>query len=605
MRNQLIFAGLLAVACDVAAAAVHELTPTESIQQTIDRAAAGDVIVLGDGVYHEAIDIDKPGLTIRAANPGKATITNRHDGDVIWRQAEGQSHVWFAEGIDWPVHGMRVEGLHAFDYRTRDHFDKRECGPYWSKAWQAERKRYTSPPISFAHDAPNHTLWLRLNDNRDPNNLTIDFNSRDVDARTLVQKDLGTAWNQQQIVVISKDPPEHPITHWYDGTPEHPAKGRKIDFPKMCGTVIQINADDVKLEGLRITMGPTVGVEVNNASGVTIRDCYFAGYQFAINTGYECTKLTVEHCEFDGGKMVSFGRNGSAFEHMWNHSTYIIPIKFNGTGLTFKHNYIYEGFDLFQPRGRHKDFAHVPDIPSEVAYNVWHIATDNALEFDGVEAMLNMRVHHNLVLENKHDALAITTTEAGSPLLIDHNIFWPAGRRIMKLAGTGRTNRGVIFAHNTYFAGAECSYGDFADSAFDNNIVISDCQKSGCWTAKRLGDFFPSRYNLLQNGERYTEGFEGPTADPQFGTTPQTIFALREGSPAIDAGLANEAYQQDNMTDGKPDLGALEFGETIEDWRKRFGHCGPRWITADNAAELAPIRPGWPKQIDPRWGGLE
>ena len=594
-------AALVLVVASVADGATHRIGPDTSIQQTIDGAAPADVIVLADGVYHEAITVTKP-LTIRAEHPGEVTITNAYGGKVTWRKADAPQ-TWYAEGIDWPVNGMRVGGLHAFDYRSKENFDTQMVGPYWSKGWQAEKKHYTNPPIYFAHDAATSTLWLKLDDDRDPNTINIAFNSADVDGRTLVQKDLGTAWNQQQIVVISKDPPVHPITHWYAGTPDNPSQGRIIDFPRICGITIDVQADGVTLEGLRVGMAPTVGVEVNNSHHVTIRDCYFSGYQFAINTGYECTNLTVEHCEMDGGRMVTFGRNGSVFHHMWNHCTYMNPVKFNGTGLTFRHNYVYEGYDLFHPRGRHKDFPQVPDIASDVAYNVWQNATDNALEFDSVEAMQNMRVHHNLILQN-HDALAFTTTEHGSPLLVDHNIWWPGGGRIMKLAGTGRPNRGVIFVHNTYFTGNTDPGNVFEDSVFENNIVMTTADKP-LWTPRGLGTFFPTRYNLLLNGDKWAPGFQGITAPPKFGDSPATFFVLQAGSPAIDAGRAAPAYHQDNVTDGKPDLGALEYGQTVEDWREQFGHCGPRWITPANAAEKAPLRPAWPGELDPRWGGLD
>jgi hypothetical protein len=581
----------------------HVLSPGDGVQEAIDRAADGDVLVLRNGVYPGALRIHKS-ITLKAAHGGEATVTNRHPEPVTWRRASPDGRVWVARGIDWPVHGMTVEGRHAFDYRTKENFDTRTCGPYWSKGWQAGRTPYTKPPVSFARDAATGTLWLRLPDDRDPNALAVDFNGRDVDGRTLVQKDLGTYWNQQQVVTVSPDPPVHPITMWYAGTPENPSRPRVIDFPKICGIVIEICADGVTLEGLRIHMAPTVGVEVNNSRRVTIRDCYFSGYQFAVNTGYACTHLAVEHCEMDGGELITSGGHRNVTNHMWNHSTYVNPVKFNGTGLTFRHNYVYEGFDLFHPRGRHKDFPHVPDLPSEVAFNLWHNAIDNALEFDGVEARLTMRVHHNVVIQ-AHDALAITTTENGGPLTIDHNLWWPGGGRIMKLVGTGRRNHGVRFVHNTYFTGSRCSYNTFGRSVFENNIVVSGCRKAGCWTRPRLGAFFPTRYNLLARGERYTEGFEGLTADPHLGETPATRFLLQPGSPAIDAGVARPDYHQENVTDGKPDLGALEHGETIDDWRKRFGHVGPRWITAATAAEKAPHRPPWPAALDPRWGGLD
>ena len=584
-------------------AATIRVSREQSIQQAIDHSSDGDVIVVEDGVYHECIEITKS-IILRAEHGGEATITNRYKGPVTWVRASGDSQTWFATGIDWPVHRLLVEGVHAFDYRTKENFDSRTCGPYWSKGWQADVQSYTTPPIYFAHDAGISTLWLKLNDARNPNNIRIGFNSRNVSGKTLVQKDLGAYWNQQQIVTVSADPPVHPITMWYSGTPDNPSKPRIINFPKICGIVINIKADNVTLEGLRIQMAPTVGVEVNNSHNVTIRDCYFSGYQFAVNTGYECTNLVIEHCEMDGGEMISFGGHRDVTNHMWNHNTYVNPIKFNGTGLTFHHNYVYEGYDLFHPRGRHKDYPHVPNLQSDVAYNVWQNAIDNSLEFDGVEALMNMRVHHNLILQD-HDALAITTTENGGPLTIDHNIWWPGGGRIMKLVGTGRRNNGVQFVHNTYFTGDRCSHNTFGSSVFENNIILSDCNQPGCWSQQSLGAFFPTRYNLLRDAEKYTTGFAGLTASPKFGQTPDALFLLQQDSPAINAGISKEGYNQDNVADDKPDLGALEYGQTIDDWRHVFGRVGPRWITADNAAKKAPHRPTWPKELDRRWGGLD
>lgn len=419
-----------------AQAEIHRIVPGESIQQRIDQAKESDVLILKEGVYHERLNIHKP-ITLKAANPGEATVTGKYSGPVRWQRATPRSQIWYANGIDWPVHWLLVEGIHAFDYRNKDNFMNRVCGPYWSKGWQEGKSKYTVPPLYFAHDAANDTLWLQMDDSRNPNELEIHFNTSGLDGETLVQKDLGTYWNQQEIVVVSKNPPVHPLTMWYKGTAKNPGAPRHINFPKICGIVIDINADNVVLEGLRIHIAPTVGVEINNSRNVLIQDCYFSGHQYAINTGYECTKLTVKHCEMDGGLMYSYGRHRNVTLNMWNHSTYINPIKFNGVGLVFQHNYVYEGFDLFHPRGRHRNFPHIPDLRSDVSFNVWHNAIDNVAEFDGVEARMNVRFHHNLIISD-HDALAITTTENGGPLSIDHNIWWPGGGRIMKLTGTGR-----------------------------------------------------------------------------------------------------------------------------------------------------------------------
>jgi hypothetical protein len=396
---------------------------------------------------------------------------------------------------------------------------------------------------------------------------------------------------------------------WYEGTPDNPGMPRRMYIPRICGIAVNIRADDVTLEGLRIHMAPTVCIEVNNSSNVTIRDCYLSAYQYGINTGYECTGLSVMNCEFDGGSLISKGKHTAITENMWNHSTYVVPVRFNGTGLTFQHNYVYEGFDLFQPRGRHKDYPQVPDLMSDVSCNVWQQAIDNNLEFDGVEALISMRFHHNLVIGREGcDMLAITTTEKGDPLLIDHNLFWDGGksRRIMKLSGTGRLNDGVRFIHNTYITGDYCSHAEFGPgSIFENNIVVSAARDGGCWSPANMGFFFPTRHNLLVNGDSYLEAFEGLTADPMLGGTASDRFCLQPGSPAIDAGVQKVDYHHDDYTGAGPDLGALESTDDIDDWRALFGHCGPTWISTENAWLKAPNRPEWPSGLDRKWGGLD
>lgn len=214
-------------------AATLQVEPGHSVQAAIDRAAAGDVIVIADGVYHEALNVHKA-ITLKAGNPGTVTITNKHPGPVNWQQNAGDDGVWYAEGIDWEVICLRVDGLHAFDHRTPENFHAREAGPFWSKGWQAKKKRYDVPPVSFAHDTAASRLWLRLHDGRDPNRSSIEFHRGGLDGRTLLQKDLGTAENQQEIVLISSSPSEYPVLHDYSGLRGEPPN-RRIDYPKVCG----------------------------------------------------------------------------------------------------------------------------------------------------------------------------------------------------------------------------------------------------------------------------------------------------------------------------------------------------------------------------------
>ena len=74
------------------------IRPDDSVQSVIDQASNGDVVVLQNGVYHGALNIDKS-ITLKAANGGEATVTNRHGGSITWIETSPGSRTWFAERI--------------------------------------------------------------------------------------------------------------------------------------------------------------------------------------------------------------------------------------------------------------------------------------------------------------------------------------------------------------------------------------------------------------------------------------------------------------------------------------------------------------------------
>ena len=62
-----IFCVVTAVGCgaDGAVAKVIEVAPGSSIQEAVDRASSGDVVLVQPGTYHETIVIDRAGITLR------------------------------------------------------------------------------------------------------------------------------------------------------------------------------------------------------------------------------------------------------------------------------------------------------------------------------------------------------------------------------------------------------------------------------------------------------------------------------------------------------------------------------------------------------------
>ena len=586
IKNILLFVLLCGLVLQAPFAKTIAVNSSQKISDALTSAASGDVIELDDGVYYECIDIKKS-IILKAKNAGKATITNKHKGAVSW--TNDKDNIYYADNISWPVHYMLIDGGSVWNYRKKSYMDQNISHDDFIK--QGTKSANYTP--GFAWDSSAKRIWLRSN--TDPNKAYIELNGADLDAVTYFQKDFGTRENQQTIWECSQTSPDHPLLQDYDGRID------TYDWPKICGIIVEVNADNVTLEGLRLHVAPTVCLDINDSKNLTVRDCFFSGYWHGLNTGYMAESTTVEYCEFDGGQVGSlpYGQKASFGPLV---TGFVCPVLHKGSGIFFRHNYVYEGFDGFQPRGIHKDYLNrgIRKIQSDVSYNIWQKMNDNNLEFDGVEYHCDMRFHHNLSIDCDKDNLAITSTENtnGGILTIDHNIFWPANGRIMKLAA-GDKNSGVWFIHNTYFGGKTCVKSKFeGDSRFENNLFYTEAA-ADCWSENSVGLFFPNKYNCI-----WGSNWNVPlNADPKLGATPETRFVLQQGSPAIDAGKVDASYYQNNVKDGKPDLGALEANETIDDWAKAFGHCGPRWIDKNNASVEAPYRTAWPQDIDRRWGG--
>jgi hypothetical protein len=87
------------------------------------------------------------------------------------------------------------------------------------------------------------------------------------------------------------------------------------------------------------------------------------------------------------------------------------------------------------------------------------------------------------------------------------------------------------------------------------------------------------------------------------GKSVQQAIALATDRDTIT--LHDGVYHEKIVIDKSIVLMALNSHENINSWREDFGHCGPTWINAQNAALKAPNRPTWPVEIDKRWGGLD
>ncbi|MDL5045308.1 hypothetical protein QQ054_04540 [Oscillatoria amoena NRMC-F 0135] len=275
-----------------------------------------------------------------------------------------------------------------------------------------------------------------------------------------------------------------------------------------------------------------------------------------------------------------------------------------GPGFIFRHNFIYEAFDGVQARGVHPDLVReLPDLPSDLSYNVIMNCIDNNLELDAWDRRANTRVHHNLVVNGS--SLLSCAPIQGGPLMVDHNIFFNApenglhGGYLLKHnqpASPQKLNTGLTVVHNTFVTPYKLLWTDewfppeYGSNTIENNIMLVDT--SAAW--QRDG-FTPTAHNLLWGKNTDASHIAGAVhADPGFASTEPYDFHLSPQSPAIDAGVNRDAEYHHNSVGGT-DLGAIEFGT-----RWSMPKPGPRWGNRDTL----PGRPGFPPSLPVHWAGF-
>jgi len=372
-------------------------------------------------------------------------------------------------------------------------------------------------------------------------------------------------------------------------------KSKPWHFPAELGVLVSVQADGVVIEGLRLHLAPHVAIDVQNSKRVTIQDCYFDGFQYAINSWARSEDLTVEHCEFSAGrfyervrKMMDGKGGGDAWAAIYFSRSEINVVAQEGPGFVFRHNFLYEGFDGIQPRGIAPDLVgELPDKASDISYNLFMNFVDNPLEPDGWTRLLNLRIHHNFVLD-AFGLLSCAPTQRG-PLTIDHNIFYNSpengliGGSLIKLGqpmSAAALNTGLKIVSNTFVQKGKNLVSpshptEFKDNLLENNILVCD---GGDWNHK---GWEPSKHNLVFGTDALPHGIH---KNPGFASEKPMDFRLSESSPARGAGAKNS------------DLGAIPYGGNWD-----FPKPGPRWATPANM----PQRPKWPASASPKWGGLD
>lgn len=368
-------------------------------------------------------------------------------------------------------------------------------------------------------------------------------------------------------------------------------------------TGISTNADYIRIKGFRIVGGNTGIRAADDSNNVIIEDNFVSGYgnkgggieiggqvtgdafSTASNVQYVTLQNNTIHVTFvqtaDRGAIVSVNNKGG---HVIRYNT----IDFKHTGAS-DHG---EDCILHIENTQYDDAFKDTDIYGNTCTG----ATDDGIELDGNN--VNLRVWDNFI-ENPNVGISIAPSVLGPTYifrntvrdLIDH---WSPCIGIKE----GRGGEGhVFFYHNTFFLrGAKCMGESFAyadaggDPAGDNvylkNNIFYFAER---YLSTESDPVVEADYNLLfdeDGGElgkyhgnsfqdvpelRTDQSFEqnGLEADPLFLDPPNDNFCLQPTSPAKDAGVVIQGFNDASSTwafaGAAPDIGAFEFGATETD----------------------------------------
>ncbi len=206
------------------------------------------------------------------------------------------------------------------------------------------------------------------------------------------------------------------------------------------------------------------------------------------------------------------------------------------------------------------------------------------------------RIDHNIIHDAKGHTVSGIYTDYSKNWIIDHNLIWNVDWAIHL---EGQHQSGVVNAlvlNNTAFSRDQfigIGNGQAPGSFYFNNIYNQNIGKAADG-ARELGGARQIKNNLQWDNRA------GSVTDPKFASLPTGDYSLQATSPARDAGMMvgtvstmqpgnpdlPVAVPFDVPKDGKPDLGAFEFGE-------------PRWSAGSTLAQglTAPLAPSELKAV--------
>lgn len=246
------------------------------------------------------------------------------------------------------------------------------------------------------------------------------------------------------------------------------------------------------------------------------------------------------------------------------------------------HNYIHSSLS-----GIYIDSWTIPIERVEVDHNfIQNVYNGIPCSTEGSNQLIDFRIHHNIVIDSKSGAIGISeATFKSKPAAVHgHTVFNNT------VDGGGRHARAVGWFSAGYHVSGFPQNTEFKDLWLFNNIGTNEAQLAACCSFPDMAArnivftnnlFFPAddrvpqwmreRNPTASDKWKLTLGDKAVPKDPLYMNPARGDYRLRQGSPAIGAGVtpgANGAFD----AKGKPvDLGALPFGTA---WLPGFDWAG-------------------------------
>jgi hypothetical protein len=536
-----------------------------SLQDAIDRAAPGAVILVPNCTYYEELTISKP-LTLRAATLGGVTLTGAVEEPPVYSLVDPAIGLYKAPvecSVAWAM------------YRDRSLMDYKNYSNLMSLTFPTGSRLamvgVAGPDEGFVTFEGN--LYVRLRGGINPSDPTVDLR------------------------------------------------------PSRCGAArgIFIKSSDVVVEGLNITNFPVSGIAIDrSANNVQIRNNRFSGTQTGIRVWNSASdrSIVVENNEYSGKPTYEYRRSGNQKTWAGLYDSNLVTRFFSSAtnGLTIRGNYVYEAFDGIEVKGGSATLT--PATVTEISRNVVQNIVDNPFEFDTALKIADIRVHHNLAID-AYAYVSLAPFQAGK-IMLDHNIFYASPEHGLQRAdwlklklhdGTNARDpfTNITIVHNTVLLGDSEEqnsrlYQDDKNLKYHNCLIANNAlmfrTTEAVYTlgsSADSGSLFVFRGNLIWGTHTNSHPYPGATLhdDPLLKVEGGGTFSPPANSPLVDNGIANAEFYQTPLI-GAPDIGAIEAGVPLPDsWPLARHKPGPSWRGARSS-----LRPSLPASLLAVWAGL-